>query len=170
MTRTPESSCVTPENFTPVVKLILRRRKARSSCLDSASSSSGTSRGSASTMCTSAPKDFHTLANSTPMTLPPMITARCGTHSRLSAWSLVTTRPSMVRPGSVRAYEPVARTTLRPLTARSPTWTVSAATSRPWPSNELDLVGLHQALQPLVQPLDDAALYALTPAMSMPSQ
>ena len=94
---------MTPENFTPVTKLILRRRKARSSCLDSASSSSGTSRGRASTMVTSAPNDFQTLANSTPMTLPPMMTTRCGTHSSLSAWSLVMTRPSMVRPGSVRA-------------------------------------------------------------------
>ncbi len=76
---TPPSSWVAPANRTPVLKAILRLRKARSRALEHASSSAGTSRGSASTMVTSAPKDFQTLANSTPMTPPPSTTTRCGT-------------------------------------------------------------------------------------------
>ena len=48
-----------------------RLRNARSSAFDDASSSAATSRGSASTMVTSAPKLRHTLANSQPITPPP---------------------------------------------------------------------------------------------------
>ncbi len=93
---------------------ILRLRKARSSALEQASSSAGTNRGSASTIVTSVPKEVHTLANSTPMTPPPRTIAFCGTQSICSAWSLVMIRPPMSRPGSERAYEPVASTTARP--------------------------------------------------------
>ena len=100
---TPLSDCSTPLNLTPVLKLILRLRNARSSCLASAGSSSGTRVGSASTIVTSAPKDFQTEANSTPMTLPPMMTTSSGTSLMVSASSLVTTRPPISRPGSVRA-------------------------------------------------------------------
>ena len=50
-----------------------RLRKARSNCLETDSSSLGTRWGSASMIWTSAPKDFQTLANSTPMTPPPRI-------------------------------------------------------------------------------------------------
>ena len=78
-TVTPSSCCSAPAKRTPVLKAILRLRNARSSCLEIASSSSGTSRGSASTIVTSAPKDFQTLANSTPMTPPPRTTTRAGT-------------------------------------------------------------------------------------------
>ena len=93
-----------------------RRRKARSSSLELASSSSGTRCGSASTMVTSAPKDFQALANSTPMTPPPSTIALAGTWSSPSACSLaMTRRPSSSRPGSVREYEPVARMTLVPV-------------------------------------------------------
>ena len=60
-----------------------RLRNARSSALDDASSSAATRRGSASTIVTSAPKDCHTLANSTPMTPPPSTTTDAGTWSRL---------------------------------------------------------------------------------------
>ena len=56
-----------------------RLRKARSRALEQASSSLGTRCGSASTMVTSAPKDFQTLANSTPMTPPPSTTTLLGT-------------------------------------------------------------------------------------------
>ena len=43
------------------------------------------SRGSASTIVTSAPNDFQTLANSQPMTPPPSTTAEAGTWSSCSA-------------------------------------------------------------------------------------
>ena len=96
-------SWVAPAKRTPVRKVILRLRNARSSCLEIASSSAATSRGSASTIVTSAPKDLNTEANSTPMTPPPRTTTRAGTWSRRSAWSLVMTRPPISRPGSVLA-------------------------------------------------------------------
>ena len=65
---------------------------------------------------TSAPNDFHTLANSTPITPPPSTIAELGTRSSLRACSLASTRlPSSSRPGSEREYEPVARMTLRPV-------------------------------------------------------
>ena len=93
-----------------------RRRKARSSSLELASSSSGTRCGSASTMVTSVPKDVQALANSTPITPPPSTIALAGTRSRVRACSLAITRwPSSSRPGSVREYEPVARITLVPV-------------------------------------------------------
>jgi hypothetical protein len=104
-----------PVNFTPVLNLMPRRRNARSSCLEQNSSSSGTSRGSISTIVTSAPNERHTLANSTPITPPPRTTTRSGTKSRLSAWSLVSTRPPISSPGSDLAYEPVASTTFCPV-------------------------------------------------------
>ncbi len=62
-----------------------RRRNARSSSLELASSSSGTRWGSISTMVTSAPNERQTLANSTPMTPPPRMTADRGTRSSRSA-------------------------------------------------------------------------------------
>ncbi len=79
----------------------MRLRKARSRAFDDASSSAATSRGSASTMVTSAPKLFQTLANSQPMTPPPSTTTDAGTCSSLRACSEVMIRsPSMSRPGS----------------------------------------------------------------------
>ena len=95
------SVCSTPVNFTPVLKLILRLRNARSSCLDSDGSSSGISVGRPSMIVTSAPNDFHTEANSTPMTLPPMMTTFSGTSLIVSASELVMTWPPMSSP-SVR--------------------------------------------------------------------
>ena len=94
---------VAPANFTPVLKAILRLRNARSSVLETASSSAATSRGSASTMVTSEPNDLNTEANSTPMTPPPSTTTRGGTKSSDSACSLVMMRPPISRPGSVLA-------------------------------------------------------------------
>ena len=100
---TPLSVCSTFSNGLPTLKLIFRLRKARSTALEMSSSSAATSRGSASRMVTSAPKDFHTLANSTPMTPPPSTIAELGTRSSFSACSLVSTRlPSTSRPGSER--------------------------------------------------------------------
>ena len=55
-----------------------RLRNARSRALETASSSAATSRGSASTMVTSAPNERHTLANSQPMTPPPSTITELG--------------------------------------------------------------------------------------------
>ncbi len=75
---TPLSSWVTLAKRTPVVNAILRLRKARSRAFEHASSSAGTKRGSASMIVTSAPKDFQTEANSTPITPPPSTIALAG--------------------------------------------------------------------------------------------
>ena len=97
------SVCLTLWNGVLVRKLILRLRNARSRAFDDASSSAAISRGSASTMVTSAPKLRHTLANSQPITPPPSTTTDAGTRSRVSACSEVITRsPSMSRPGRER--------------------------------------------------------------------
>ena len=103
VTATPVSVCLTLWNGVAVRKSILRLRKARSRALDDASSSAATSRGSASTMVTFAPKLAHTLANSQPMTPPPSTITEAGTRSRRRACSEVSTRsPSTSRPGSER--------------------------------------------------------------------
>ncbi len=133
-TVTELASCVAEANRTPVEKLILRRRKARSSALDSDSSSAGTSRGRPSTIVTSAPNDFHTEANSTPMTPPPRTTADLGIQSSSRAWSLVMIRPPISSPGRLRAYDPLARTTFLPVYSRPSTVTVRGPVSRPSPS------------------------------------
>ncbi len=80
---------------------------------------------------TSAPNDFHTLANSEPMTPPPRMIADFGTQSSCSAWSDVMTRPPISRPGSERAYEPVASTMCSPVYRVPSTSTVFCATRRP---------------------------------------
>ena len=101
VTATPASVVLTLWNGVPVRKAIPRLRNARSRALEDASSSAATSRGSASTMVTSAPKLRHTLANSQPITPPPSTTTEAGTGSRRSACSEVRTRsPSISRPGS----------------------------------------------------------------------
>ena len=103
VTRTPVSVCSTDSKGVPVRKPMPRLRKARSSCLETASSSAATSRGSASTMVTSAPNDFQTLANSQPMTPPPSTIAEAGTRSSWRACSEASTRcPSTSRPGRLR--------------------------------------------------------------------
>ncbi len=111
-----------------------RLRKARSSSFELDSSSGGSRCGSISTIVTSAPNDRHRLANSTPITPPPSITAEAGTRSRVSAWSLVITRsPSICRPGSERGSEPEASTTCAPSYTASPTATAVGETSLPSP-------------------------------------
>ncbi len=104
VTATPVSVVFTLWNGVPVRNAMPRLRNARSSAFDDASSSVGTSRGSASTMVTSAPKLRQTLANSQPMTPPPSTTTDAGTDSSRSACSEVMTRsPSTSRPGRLRA-------------------------------------------------------------------
>ena len=102
VTATPSSVVLALWNGVPVRNAIPRLRNARSSALDDASSSSGTSRGSASMMVTSAPKLRQTLANSQPITPPPSTITEAGTRSSRSASSEVRMRwPSMSRPGRV---------------------------------------------------------------------
>ena len=93
-----------------------RRRNARCSTFADASSSSGSSCGTISTIVTSAPNDRHTEANSTPITPPPKMITDDGTRSSCSASSEVMTRtPSSARPGSDLGTEPVASTTWSPV-------------------------------------------------------
>ena len=114
---------------------ILRFLKARSRALEQSGSSAATSRGSASTTVTSAPNDFHTLANSQPITPPPSTMTDSGTRSSRSAWSEVRMRsPSTSIPGSDLGYEPVARTTLRAEYAVPSTVTSPGPVIRPAPS------------------------------------
>ncbi len=79
VTCTPVSSCVADAKRTPRLKEMPRLRNARSRALEQAMSSLGTRLGRASTMVTSAPNDFQTLANSTPMTPPPSTITLLGT-------------------------------------------------------------------------------------------
>ena len=91
-------------NFTPVLNVILRRRNARSSSLEANSSSSGTSRGSASTTVTSAPKLVNTLAQlDADHAAAEHDDPLPGTSSSRMASLLVMIRPPISRPGSDRA-------------------------------------------------------------------
>ena len=102
VTVTDESSCVALWKRTPREYWMPRRRNARSSPLLIAMSSFGTRWGRASTIVTSAPKERHTLANSTPITPPPRMSTRSGMTSRARACSLVRIRPPISSPGSER--------------------------------------------------------------------
>ena len=93
---------MTEEKRAPSLNAIFRLRKARSRAFDSDSSSLGARWGNASMIVTSTPNDFHTEANSTPITPPPSTIALFGTQSIVSAWSEVITRPPISRPGSDR--------------------------------------------------------------------
>jgi hypothetical protein len=111
-----------------------RRRNARCSALDDASSSSGSSCGSISTMVTSAPNDRQIEANSTPITPPPRMIADDGTWSSTSASSeLITREPSRLRPGRLFGTDPVASTICGAVYTSSPTRTLVADSRRPAP-------------------------------------
>ena len=151
--------CSTPANRAPSSKLILRLRKARSSAFDACSSSSGTRWGRASTMVTSAPKDRQTLANSQPMTPPPSTTTEAGTRVELQR---------VVAGDDQRAVE--LQTGQRLGHRAGGQHDVAALVALPvdldrgradQPAHALDvgdLAALHQALQALVEPGDDAVL------------
>jgi hypothetical protein len=90
--------------FVPVSTLIPCFLKDRSSSADTASSSTGTSRGSSSMMVTSLPNRRKIDANSTPTAPLPMITIDFGTSVRPIASSLVMIRfRSISIPGTLRA-------------------------------------------------------------------
>ena len=75
----PDLSVVAEANLTPTSRLMARLRNARSSCLLEDSSSRAINLGSPSMMVTLAPKEFHTEANSHPMTPPPRTITDFGT-------------------------------------------------------------------------------------------
>ena len=80
-----------------------------SSSADTASSSTGTSRGSSSTMVTSLPNRRKIDANSTPTAPLPRITIDFGTCFRWMASSLVMMRVRSISiPGTLRGADPVA--------------------------------------------------------------
>ena len=121
------------------------------------SSSFGTRWGSASMIVTSAPNDFHTLANSTPMTPPPSTATLLGHEVELErllagddpAADLEAGQRPRVRAGredDVLAGDAVVADLHRR----------SAATSRPSPSIDGDAAGLDEPLQALELARDDA--------------
>ncbi len=131
----PSPSSLTSSSLAPSSNRIPRFLNARCSQRELDSSSPGSRCGSASTIVTSAPSERHALANSTPITPPPRMTAEAGTRSSARAWSLVMTRsPSIRSPGTVRGRAPVASTSCRPRTTWSPTRISVGETSRPAPS------------------------------------
>ena len=95
----------------PVSTLIFAFLKTRCSSADTASSSSGTIRGSSSISVTWLPKRLKIDANSTPTAPLPMIAIDFGTAARWIASSLVMMRlRSISMPGTLRAVDPVATT------------------------------------------------------------
>ena len=100
---------------------------------------------------TSAPNDFQTLANSTPMTPPPSTTTLAGTWSRVSAWSLVITRPPISRPGSERAYGAGREDDVAALDLPVADLDGVGGDEPALALDDRDLVRLGQALQPLVE-------------------
>ncbi len=74
----PAPSTFTPPTLAPRCRLIFFFLNARASVSLISSSSMGVSRGSASTMVTSAPKAFQKSANSTPMAPAPITTTDLG--------------------------------------------------------------------------------------------
>ncbi len=140
-------------------KLILRLRKARSSALDDASSSPATSRGRASMIVTSAPKDFQTLANSQPMTPPPRTIAEAGTWSRRRACSEVMTRvPSTSRPGERTAVGAGGEHHVGAGVLGAVDGDGARAGQRAGALDDGDPAGLDQAGEALEEPLDDLVL------------
>ena len=139
-----------------------RLRKARSSSFELDSSSGGSRCGSISTMVTSAPNDRQTLANSTPITPPPRITAEAGTRSRVSAWSLVITRsPSICRPGSDRGSRAGRQHDMRALVHHVADGDRGRRHQPAVAVDDLDLAAGQRALQALPEPVDDLVLVAV---------
>ena len=95
--------------FAPVCDVMPCLRNDFSSSADTASSSTGTSRGSSSRIVTSLPNRRKIDANSTPTAPLPMIAIDFGTSLRWIASSLVMMRlRSISMPGTLRGAEPVA--------------------------------------------------------------
>ncbi len=144
--------------FAPVWLVIPCLRNDFSSSADTASSSTGTSRGSSSTIVTSLPKRLKIDANSTPTAPLPMITMLFGTSRRPMASSLVMMRlRSISMPGTPRGVDPVA--TMISLRARSVCCSPSNTSTPPLPvSRAVPLIQsilffLNRNSTPLVRPV-----------------
>ena len=138
VTVTPASFCSRRRTARRVLKLILRLRNARSSCLDSDASSIGDQGGQRLDDRDVGAEGLPDAGELDADDAAAEDDDRLRAPGRAcSAWSLVMTRPPISRPGSVRAYEPVARTTLlagvarrrRPRPCRSPTSLPSPSTT-----------------------------------------
>ena len=152
--------------FAPVCDVMPCLRNDFSSSADTASSSTGTSRGSSSTIVTSLPKRRKIDANSTPTAPLPMIAIDFGTSRRWIASSLVMMRVrSISMPGTLRGADPVA--TMISLRARSVCVSPSNTSTPPLPGqarralDPVDLVLLEQELDALGQAGDDPVLARL---------
>ena len=89
---TPSPLAFAPVTLAPVWQVMPCLRNDFSSSADTASSSTGTSRGSSSRMVTSLPNRRKMEANSTPTAPLPMIAMDFGTSFRCTASSLVMMR------------------------------------------------------------------------------
>ena len=137
-----------------------------SSSADTASSSTGTSRGSSSRIVTSLPNRRKIDANSTPTAPLPRIAIDFGTSRRWIASSLVMMRlRSISMPGTLRGADPVA--TMISLRARSVCAVAfedvdAAVAGQPRRAlDPVDLVLLEQELDALGQAGDDPVLARL---------
>ena len=138
----------------------------RSSSVDTASSSTGTMRGSSSMMVTSLPKRRKIEANSTPTAPLPRMTIDLGISLRPIASSLVMIRlRSISMPGTLRGCEPVA--TMISFRAVSVCCLAAgdldrALAGQPGAAlDPVDLVLLEEQLDAAGQPLDDLVLAGL---------
>jgi hypothetical protein len=114
---TPLAPGLAAVTLVPVRTLIFAFLKTRCSSAETASSSSGTMRGSSSISVTWLPKRLKMDANSTPTAPLPMIAIDFGTVAMWIASSLVMIRlRSISMPGTLRAVDPVATTISLPST------------------------------------------------------
>ena len=130
--------------MTPVLIAIFRRDSDRASWAETSSSSIGTTRGSASSIVTSAPYSAKTSANSTP-TAPAPITMieRSRVSLRTAPFEEMTFTSSIVTPGNDFGVEPVAMITARASSLSVPvapaTSTAVGETSLPRPGKSVIL-------------------------------
>ena len=149
------------------------RLKDFSSSADTASSSTGTSRGRSSMIVTSLPNRRKMDANSTPTAPLPRMTIDLGISFKPIASSLVMIRlRSIVMPGTLRGCDPVATMISRVAESicawPSVTSTLPLPASRPLPLIQSILFFLKRSSMPPVRPLTILSLRACTCAMSMP--
>src|SRR5207237_10499253 len=107
-TTAPGPPGLTGATLTPVLRVIPRRVKVRASSFETSSSSTGTTRGSASSRVTCTPYEAKTSANSTPTAPAPTTAIDLGARSlRTAPFEEITVFSSMVTPGSDFGSEPV---------------------------------------------------------------
>ncbi len=144
-----------------------------SSSAETASSSTGTRRGSSSTIVTSLPKRRKMDANSTPTAPLPRITIDFGTSLKPIASSLVMMRlRSISMPGTLRGWEPVATTISRVAESicvcPSVISTLPLPARRPLPLIQSILFLRNRSSIPPVRPFTILSLRACTWPMSRP--